>query len=142
MAGMYSSDQVVVSLGGERLTGFAKGSAIKAELMSDEATDDVGLDGRVAVSLSVDRRGTFTFELQAGSPSNAVLQRYATLLRNRNPDAFFAVEVNDLMQRRQASAARCWVKKRAGLEAAPESGSNTWTVGAADMDIQHQGEEE
>jgi hypothetical protein len=142
MTGVYNPKKVIATIGTipERLTGFAKGSSIKAEYSADRTSEEAGLDGEVVVSVNPSNLGIFTFNLQAGSASNKMLQRkHAALKAGRYDEAFFPVSVEDLTQGRLASATKCWVKVAPPLDAAEEAGSNEWKLGAADMNIEHNG---
>jgi hypothetical protein len=142
MTGVYNPKKVIANVGTtpERLTGFAKGSSIKADYDSDRASAESGLDGDVVVSINPSNLGTFTFNLQSTSASNGVLQRkHAALKAGRLDEAFFPVSVESLTENKLASATKCWVKKAPPLDAAEEAGSSEWQLGAADMNIEHNG---
>lgn len=70
----YSFQNTILLINGIEITNFSDGDdAIKIARAVDSTTSKVGADGKMMVSISADRSGSFTFKLQATSPSNKYL---------------------------------------------------------------------
>lgn len=69
----YDPDQVVITVGGVPIQGYADGEFITVEQVSNAFDDVAGTDGEVARSKSNDRRATATIKLLQTSESNLYL---------------------------------------------------------------------
>jgi hypothetical protein len=73
---VYSFKNITLLVNGVEITGFADGDdVLTASRRVDSASDLIGADGKMMVSLSADRSGEFTFRLQQVSGSNKYLTR-------------------------------------------------------------------
>lgn len=70
---VYDPDQVVITVAGIPVSGFADGEFCRVEHETNAFEDVVGTDGEVTRSKSNDGRATVTIRLMQSSPSNALL---------------------------------------------------------------------
>lgn len=132
---VYSFLNTVVLVNGFEITEWDEGDdAINIERRVDSAIDVMGNDGVMAVSLSADKSGVFSFRLQQTSSSNAT---FTALLNSQENGAFVPIFVqfkdtggNDL-----ASGTQGYIRKAA--PAARGSGINgqLWEVVVERMDL-------
>lgn len=72
----YSFLNTVLLINGVEITGFAEGDdVINLERRTDSASDMIGADGKMMVSLSSDYSGEVTIKLQQTSSSNKYLTK-------------------------------------------------------------------
>jgi len=73
----YDPSQVVTTVGGRVIGGFAPGTFIEAERTEDAYTMTVGIDGEGTRSKSNNKSGTVKLTLLSSSDSNDVLSGFA-----------------------------------------------------------------
>ena len=86
----YSPAAVVVTIGGQRIQGFAPDSQVTVTPASDIATTAVGADGTVAVSASSDARATLAIALMQGSTGNTAMSKLAQKQRAQGTTGTFS----------------------------------------------------
>ena len=79
----YAADGVSLSLGGQQIKGFMKGSFVTIETQSDDFSDEAGSDGEVARSATTIRRGTVKVKLLQTSLGNDILTGIRNLALER-----------------------------------------------------------
>jgi hypothetical protein len=73
---MYDWRKTLTTVNNVPVTNFAPGDDVfKAERSTDNASDEVGVDGNMVVSLSADKSGQITIKLQQTSPTNSYLNK-------------------------------------------------------------------
>lgn len=118
---IYDPDQVVVEFAGIRLTGFADGEYVTAEMLTDGFQDVEGTDGETSRSKSNDKRCTVTVKLMHTSPSNALLS---------------ALHLLDLNAPNGAGVGTCAISDNstpASMGTPLVNGEKAWIVKAPDM---------
>ena len=74
----YGFGNIVFLVNGVEITGFSDGDdVISIKRRSDLASDKIGADGRMMVSISADRSGEVSIKLQQTSGSNKYLNQLA-----------------------------------------------------------------
>lgn len=132
----YAAAAVQVLVGGVKLSGLAKGTAVNITQNGDSTSTEVGLDGEVTRTVNQDRSGTATVTLMQLSESNAVL---AAMAKSDKEDGdavvTFAVKSGDVM----LASAQAWVQKPADYAFGTEAGTREWTLGLAEIEINEPG---
>ncbi|BFQ92373.1 phage structural protein [Gallibacterium anatis] len=127
----YAPDEVSIVIGAAIATGFADGTFIDIEEISDGVTSVAGADGEVARTTSADPRKKITLTLMQTSSTNDVLSAlYAADKVSKN--ATFPIAVKDLRGRSLFAASTAWITKSAKLEFGKEIGSREWVIETAD----------
>ena len=111
----YDPKQVILTVGGRQITGWADGTFIEVERDADAYELTVGADGDAARSKSNNRAGKITVTLLQTSEGNAVLSGFAAAdeLSNGGVVAIMA---------RDKSGASFFVADQAWVQKYPKSG--------------------
>lgn len=128
----YNPKRVIVSFGGQPLSGYADGTFIEVELNADAFTLTVGADGEGARSASADESGTVKLSLLQTSASNDVLNAAHATDKLTNLGAK-PLMVKDLQGRTLVTAAEAWIRKAPSAGFAKEVGTREWTFETASM---------
>ena len=105
----YDPLKVVVAIGGNIIVGFSDTEAIGSEF--DEAFWEYTSGwAQGARTFNNNRSGMISLELMISSPSNGILQGYATAALNKNPDTFAAL-ITDNNGSEIVTADVAWVEK-------------------------------
>jgi len=133
----YSFQNTVVLVNGVELTGWADGDdAISIKRRADSASDKIGADGSMMVSISADKSGEFTFKLQQTSSSNKYL---SALIALQEGGAATFVPVNVLFQdtyrKDMATGTIGYIKRPSDLQRGTAAGNQEWTVVVERMDM-------
>jgi hypothetical protein len=109
----YDPNEVIVSVGGSDIEGFAPGSFVKIAMDSDAFNMVVGSRGDVARSKTSNRTGKITISLMQTSPSNDLLSTIHNLdLLKPNGAGVFSVAVRDSSTGRAIyGAVSAWIPK-------------------------------
>lgn len=134
---VYSFQNTVMLVNGVEITGWADGDdVIKIARRADSASDKMGANGDMMVSISADKSGEFTFKLQQTSSSNKYLMSLCAL---QEGGAKTFVPVNCLFQDtyRQdlATGTVGYLKKPADLSRGDKAGTQEWTVVVERLDM-------
>lgn len=129
----YDPGLVAVILAGQQITGFADGTFIKVERLTDTFSSMAGADGQVARVRSRDKRGKVTITLLQTSPSNIVLAELVQLdeATGAGSSPFM---VKDLTGTTQASAPNAWVTRPADIERGKDLYSPEWVLEVDDLE--------
>lgn len=127
----YAPDKVSIVVGVAIAKGFADGTFINIEEISDGVASVAGADGEVARAMSADPRKKITLTLLQTSETNDVLSAlYAADKISKN--ATFPFAMADLRGRTMFAASQAWVVKSANVELGKEVGAREWTLETAD----------
>lgn len=107
----YNPDAVTVVVGGIPISGFADGTFVEIEPMSDGVTSVSGADGEIARAISTDRRHTVTLTLLQTSDSNDLLAGLYGVDLESTAGAMVPVIVSDLSGRSLFAASKAWITK-------------------------------
>jgi hypothetical protein len=133
----YSFLNTVVLVNGVPLTGWAEGDdVIKIERLNDGAMHKVGADGHMAVAISADRSGQFTFKLMQTSNSNKYLNSLL-LLQEAGPDTFVPVNVlfQDTYRQDTGGGTVGYIKKMPDVERGVNVSEQEWMVVVERLDM-------
>jgi hypothetical protein len=130
----YDPGQHFVSFAGIPLTGFADGTYIVVERMSEAFTSVSGADGEVARVRLRDKRGSFKVTLIASSPINDVLSAIATKdeLDGSGIGIFNIADGNGTTI---VNAPNAWIKKRPSTEFSKELPKREWEFECDDLEL-------
>lgn len=133
----YSFLNTVVVVNGAPIVGWADGDdVIQIKRRNDAASDKVGADGRMAVAISADKSGEFTFKLMQTSPSNKILNNLAAAQGN-GPTTFVPASVlfQDTYRQDRGSGTVGYVKRPADLQRGAGINDVEWTIVVERMDL-------
>lgn len=134
---VYSFLDYTMLVNGVEITGFGDGDdGFMAERRNDSASDKVGADGKMMVSISGDKSGEFTFKLQQTSPSNKYLMAILALQEN-GAKTFIPVNVlcRDTYRNDVATGAVGYIKKPAAQQRGIEGNVQEWVIVTERLDL-------
>jgi hypothetical protein len=131
----HDPKRYVLVFKGHQLRGYADGTFIEVERLTDTFSESVGAQGDVVRIKSHDRRGTVTAQLQSASPSNDVLSAWAIAGEEGNTvDADVgALLVKDLNGTTVASAMEAWIVKPPNIGVATDHSPRQWVFRCANL---------
>lgn len=129
----YDAKKVIVTIGGNPITGFADGTFLSIVPNADDFTKVAGADGNVARSKSNDKSFRVTLTLMQTSPSNDVLSslRRADSIANAG---IVPIQVKDLGGTSIFSAPECWVARPPDGEFGKELSQRAWMIDTGPAD--------
>jgi len=130
----YDPKEVVVTIGGVPMQGFADGTFVTINRISDAFTSVAGADGEIARAKSNDKRGELTLTLMQTSLSNDVLSGIAVIDENTN-GGVVPVIVKDLSGTTTYFSGTGWIRKVPDSEFGKEISNREWVLELADMDV-------
>jgi hypothetical protein len=136
----YDPDRVIVTVNGQRVTGFASGDSIKVTRDAEYWTKQVGLAGAVSRSRKHSIGGQFVFTLQQTSPFNQVL---TDLLAqdNETGTGLLNVQVRDTGGFDLAFSEDGWIMQDPEMTFGEESSNREWTIDCGHLTMVHGGNE-
>lgn len=126
----YSPDRVKVTVGAHTLTGYADGTFVSVEQLTDGVTSQAGADGEVARAMSADKRCKITLTLQQTSRSNDMLTAMYEADQLSGGDMPVPLTVRDLRGTTIFAAGAAWIVKKATAEFCKEISEREWTLEA------------
>ena len=134
LSGVYTYDasQVILSINGTVLGGFADGTFVEVERTSPSFTKIVGADGRTSRAKTNDISGSVTVTLAQTSPSNDVL----SLLHNQdliNNTAIFPVMMQDASGTTTLFTGTGWVEGLPKTDFAKDISNRAWVIHVSQM---------
>jgi hypothetical protein len=134
-AKIYDPDQYALWFNGVLIQGFADGSFVTVEQMSDAFGSVVGSDGEVARSKSNDRRVKVTFKLLQTSSSNADLSLiHAQDLAAPNGAGVGTLSITDTLGSTKVLANAAWITKYPDADLDRTAKSREWIIECANAD--------
>jgi hypothetical protein len=121
----YDPSKIVFIVGGVPITGFADGTFITIEPMTEGFTSMVGSDGEVARTISTDNRLKITCALMQTSNSNQVLSNLY-LVDRLSGRGVFAMLVEDLIGGTIMASGQSWIVKQATAKFGKTTESREW----------------
>lgn len=128
----YNPASVSIVRGTKLISGYADGTFVTIERMTDTWSDQVGSDGEVSRAKNNDQRGTVTIVLTQTSPSNDDLDADATA-DELTGNAAAPLLVRDASGRTICSGDTSWIVKKPSLEFGREVGPRTWVIRVANL---------
>ena len=130
----YDPSQVVITVGGAIISGYADGAFITLSRNSDMFSRVAGADGENARVKSSDKSGKVTLTLMQTSDSNDILTGFAAADELANSGVVpFAMK--DISGRTVALAPRAWVTKLPDSEFGKEAGTREWVLEMDELDM-------
>ncbi len=127
MAKTFSSKKVQVIFANQRLTGFADGDFVSAEMNSDAFALVKGADGEGARAASADDSGKVTLTFLQTSIANDILS--AALAADRLSEAGASpLLIKDLSGRTLVESPEAWVMKSASVDLGKEVKGREWVI--------------
>ena len=123
----YDPSQIVITLGGNRLTGYAKGQFLSVKRDAENFGDEAGTDGIVTRVKKLDRRASIELTLSQSSRSNDLLSSLADL-DDRTGTGVGVFQVKDLNGTTLLTAPNAWVSKIPDPEFSDEISGRMWTI--------------
>lgn len=130
----YDPAQVLITIGGVPMGGFADGTFLLIDRDEDAFTKVTGADGTSTRVKSNNKAGTLTLTLKQSSPSNDVLSGFAALDELSNTGVV-PVLVKDIGGDSVFFSATGWVQKYPASEFGKEINNREWILDLVDVDI-------
>lgn len=133
----YSFQNIVVLVNGVELTGWADGDDVVAvKRRVDSASDKVGADGKMMVSISADKSGEITFKLQQTSSANKYLNDLAHR-QEAGVSQFVPVTVlvQDTFRQDLATGTVGYLKKPADVQRGEKGSTQEWAIVVERLDL-------
>lgn len=132
----YDPTQVIVTIGGSIISGFADGSFISVERSSETFSKVVGAYGEVVRVKSADRSGSLTLTLMQTSNANQVLNALANQ-DELSGSGVVSVHIKDLNTNGQIFAGEAWIKTKPKAEFGKDLSNREWVFELARVTINH-----
>jgi hypothetical protein len=130
----YDPGQHFASFAGVSLSGFAEGTYLTVERLSEAFTSQAGAGGEVCRVRNRDKRGNFKLILLATSLINDVLSAIADK-DEESGQGIGIFHVADGNGTTVVNAPASWIKKKPSAEFADKSPNRTWEFECASLDI-------
>lgn len=134
MVRTYDAAQVVVTVNGAEISGYADGTFITIEREEQSFTKVVGADGTTSRAKSNNRSGSMTITLAQTSPSNELLSSLLAADELSN-EGVFPVIVKDTSGESRFFSATGWVQGLPSIEYGKEIANREWVIDLADMEF-------
>lgn len=131
--GTYSAEQVIITIGGVIVTGFADGDFCVAKYADPRYTAKAGADGEVGRSKTASRMGTIEITLSHTSAANAELSDLFKLGMVGGTDAVVPITVADLSGGGLVTASAAWLDTAPDFTRGKEISDAVWLIGCADL---------
>lgn len=128
---IYSFGNFVLLVNGVEASGFAEGDdAITIRRRTDSASDTVGPDGNMMISVSADKSGEVILKLQIGSRFNKYLSGLVAAMETFPGRGFVPVYVmaQDTYRNDLATGANGYIKKPAEQTRGAKATEQEWTI--------------
>ncbi len=130
----WDPQQLVATVRGALISGWAEGTFLTVERNEDAYTLKVGADGEAARSRNHNKSGTVKFTLMQTAQSNSTL---ASL--HAEDEAFGTglgpLLIKDLTGTTVAAAQNCWIKKTAAASFGKEVEDREWTLECDSLEL-------
>lgn len=130
----FDPKNVVITLGGAILSGYADGTFVQVERAEDAFVASVGVDGEVTRVKSNNKMTTVTITLAQSSDSNSILSGIALLDEKTNsgvvPFALKEIDGDTLV-----IGGRAWIRKYANIEYSNEITNREWVIDIAEGEM-------
>lgn len=126
--------QVIITLGGVPITGYADGEFVNITRENDSFNKSAGADGQVTRVASGDRSGTVVLTLAQSSLSNDYLSGLIIQDEATN-DAIVPLAIKDLSGNTVVFAEHAWVRKPTDAAWGKDVQTREWNIDCADLDM-------
>jgi hypothetical protein len=126
----YSMVNMVVTINGVQITGFADGDdVIQVKRRVDAASDKMGAGGDMAVSISTDKSAEITLRLLQTADSNSYLQTLTNSQEFLGADFVpVQIDVRDLRRLDEAHSTSGYMKKPAEWQRGAAVNTQEWVI--------------
>lgn len=134
---VYSFQNTVMLVNGVEITGWADGDdVINIARRSDSASDKIGANGDMMVSISSDKSGEFSFKLQQTSSANKYLMGLCAL-QEGGAKTFVPVTVlfQDTYRNDLATGTVGYIKKPTDVQRGTQAGAQEWIIVVERLDL-------
>ncbi len=131
----YSFLDTLLLVNGVEISGFDEGDdAITLDRVNDSASDKVGVDGEMTVSISSDRRGDVTFRVMQSSDSNTYLGGLVSGMEN---GAFVPIflQFKDTRGGDLGSGTQGYIRKPAPMTRGENANGQGWIIRVERLDL-------
>lgn len=128
----FDPKKLTTIIAGAKMNGFADGTFVEIEELSDGVTSQAGADGEVMRVMSTDPRHRITITLQQGSSSNQVLSALRDADRVSHGSGAFPVFIQDLTGSTVFTASQAWIVKKPNASFSKQVESRAWVIETAD----------
>lgn len=127
----YSPDRVIMTFGAHTIKGYADGTFVSIEQMSDGIKSEAGADGEIARAMSTDKRMKITITLQQTSESNDVLSTAYETDQITRGSFTLPVTIEDKRGTSLFAAAQAWIIRKPNAEFGKELATREWVMETA-----------
>lgn len=129
----YSPEDVILSIGGYLMSGYADGSFITVERETDAYTKLVGADGEVSRTRSANRSGALTLTLKQTSDGNRILGTFLASDETDDSGVFDCFLKDNLGN--TLFTGEGWIRKPPAMEYGSEESNREWGIDLATIDF-------
>lgn len=130
----YDPKDIIVTLAGAPMEGFAEGTFVNAERTNDSFQTVVGADGEGARAKSNDQSGTVTVTLMQTSLSNDILSAQLTLDELQG-DGVFPLLIKDLNGLTIIAAESAYIQKPPAAGYGRELEDRVWVIATPKLEM-------
>ncbi|QLB23320.1 phage structural protein [Phocoenobacter skyensis] len=127
----YDPSKVIITFGAHSVKGYADGTFVNVEQMSDGVSSEAGADGEVARAMSTDKRMKVTLTLQQTSESNAVLSDAYDRDQISGGSYIMPISITDKRGKSLFASAQAWIVKKPNSEFGKELSTREWEIHTA-----------
>lgn len=124
----YSPKDITVIIAAHELGGFADGTFVEVEAMTDGVSSVAGADGEVARAMSTDPRCKVTITLLQTSASNDALSTFFDVDQLSGGRGMFPIVIKDNRGTTLMAASQAWVVKKPNSEFSKEVSERKWEL--------------
>ena len=128
----YDPKDIVITVNGETIEGFAEGTFVSVERDEDNWTKTVGADGTVARSRTRNIAGRVTLTLMQTSASNAVLESLVVMDDYANLGQFY-VSISNSAYEGEIKIPCAWISKPPTVSYGRDLEDREWTLDCAQI---------
>jgi hypothetical protein len=130
----YNPKNVIATVGGKVITGFAQDTFVTAERDEDAISTAVDITGKVTYIENNNEQGTIKLTLQQNSPSNKILTDYA------NQKKAFAINITDTSFSKEVGCggSEARVIKIPELSRGNDLANREWIIKVSKLEFKHQ----
>lgn len=133
----YDSSQVVLTVGGAVISGFAEGTFITVERDDQNFTKVIGADGTASRRKTTNRSGSLTLTLSQTSPSNDVLS--ALMVKDEDGSGVVPVLLKDNSGSTRIFSSAAWIQGMPTIEFSGELTNREWVIEMAYIEAELAG---
>lgn len=133
---VYSFSNCIAIVNGVEITGWAEGDdVIMHSRRVDGATDKIGADGNMMVSITSNRSGTIKYKLQQGSPSNKYLNDLLDLQSGEGTFIPIYLRFQDTFRQDMAQGTSGYIVKQPDMTRGSGLNDQEWSFVVEDLSL-------